>query len=231
MIFEMQKKAKKDKTKPTQAFLKFSEIRDEVLVMQDGTLRAFLAVSSTNFDLKSQEEQDALIASYQRFLNSLDFPVQILMQSRQVHITQYLAKLKELMNKQTNELIRVQTAEYIDFISRLIQNANVMNKSFYCIVPYSQSTLPSAPGFFGRIFGKGRAKEIKDKLENLKKQKVHLDERTNAVSSSLSSVGLKNFRLNSAEIIELLYAAYNFDSGPEIDAKQLKDITVVEGGK
>lgn len=127
MLFD---KPKKISGSPTQQFLKLTEIRDDMIIMSDGTLRSVLEVSSTNFDLKSEEEQNALIYSYQRFLNSLEFHIQILIQSRQMDISQYLDKLKGLMSKQTNELLRMQTGEYIDFIDRLVESANVMKKNF-----------------------------------------------------------------------------------------------------
>src|SRR6185436_20300745 len=126
----------------------------------DGTLRGILAVSSTNFDLKSQEEQNSIIFGFQRFLNSLEFPVQILMQSRKMEIGGYIDKLKRLAEKQTNELLRVQTAEYTEFISRLIENASIMNKNFYIIVPLSENIFPQAPGFLSKFFGGGNSAQI-----------------------------------------------------------------------
>src|SRR6185295_6227377 len=141
------------------------------------TLRAVLAVSSTNFDLKNVEEQNALIMSYQRFLNSLDFPVQILMQSRRMEIADYTAKLKGLADKQTNELLRIQTTEYIEFVNRLVETANIMNKNFYVIVQLEFSISPTPKGIFTRIFKNVDAIDVKERVENLEKQKVTLDER------------------------------------------------------
>src|SRR6185369_17923536 len=105
MKMEMQKK-KAAPGKTTQSFLRISEIKSDTVVLDDGTMRAILAVSSTNFDLKSQDEQNSIIFNFQRFLNSLDFPVQILMQSRKMEISGYIEKLKRLTEKQTNELLR-----------------------------------------------------------------------------------------------------------------------------
>ena len=137
---------------PTQSFLKVSEIRDSTIIMQDGTLRAVLVVSSTNFDLKSEEEQNALIYGYQRFLNSLEHHVQILLQSRKMDIAEYTGKLKGMMERQTNELLRMQTSEYIEFINRLVESANVMNKSFYVIVPYEMSIKPTGGGIISKEY-------------------------------------------------------------------------------
>jgi hypothetical protein len=227
MKFEMKKK-NINKGKSTQEYLQISEIREDTLVMKDGTLRAVMAVSSTNYDLKSQSEQEGIIFGYQRFLNALDFPVQILMQSRKVDITSYVQKLKGIMERQTNELLRVQTSEYIEFINRLVENSNVMNKTFYCIVPYSISINPVSGGFFSKLFGGGATTEISRRLENFKKNKYELDRRVITVESTLGSIGLRSIRLNTQEIIELLYNSYNFESGPTIDPGKMGDIKIIE---
>jgi len=205
-----------------------AEIKDDTLILEDGTLRAILAVSSTNFDLKSQDEQNALIYNYQRFLNSLEFPLQILMQSRKMDIGDYTENLKHLMEKQTNELLRMQTGEYIEFINRLVESANVMNKNFYCIVSYHQSITPAAGGFFSKLFGGNKVTKITEREKNFDKYKVLLDDRVSGVSSNLSSIGLRVIRLTTDQIIELMYDSYNFASGPSIDASQLPNITLTE---
>jgi len=172
--------------KSTQSFLRISEIKNDAVVIDDGTLRAILAVSSTNFDLKSQDEQNSIIFNFQRFLNSLEFPVQILMQSRKMEIGGYLEKLKKIAEKQTNELLRVQTVEYTEFINRLIENASIMNKNFYIIVPLGQSILPQKTGFFSSIFGGGKAQQAKQRIENFEKQKANLDLRVESVLANLA---------------------------------------------
>lgn len=222
----MQKK-NKQQGKSTQSFLRLAEIKNDTVVLDDGTLRAILAVASTNFDLKSQEEQEAIIFNFQRFVNSLDFPVQILMQSRKMEVGSYIEKLKKLAEKQTNELLRVQTVEYVEFISRLIENASIMNKNFYLIVPLGKSVNPNPTGFISRLFG-GGSKEAAERIENFEKAKQELDTRVLAASSSLSQVGLKVVRLKTEEIIQLYYNSYNFESGPVIDPKSLADIKLSE---
>ncbi len=219
-------KTKKPIGSPTQQFLKLSEIRDDLIVMNNGTLRSVLAVSSTNFDLKSEEEQNALIYSYQRFLNSLEFHVQILMQSRKMDIADYTDKLKVMMLKQTNELMRMQTEEYIEFIDRLVESANVMSKNFYVIIPYDTSINPAATSIFTKWFGSGKTKEITDREANLQSYKKQLDERTNTVSAALSSSGLRVVRMTTDQLIELVYNSYNFASGPAIDASQLTKVSI-----
>lgn len=214
---------------PTQSFLKLSEIRDDAIIMQDGTLRAIVVVSSTNFDLKNQEEQNALIFAYQRFLNSLEFHVQILMQSRKMDIAEYTEKLKGLMERQTNELLRMQTGEYIEFINRLVESANVMNKNFYVIIPYEQ-IIPtnSAGGFFKRLFNRNSTSEISVREQTFSDASKQLNERVASVSSNLSSSGLRVVRLGTEQLIELVYNSYNFGSGPTIDASQLPKVTIKE---
>lgn len=217
----------KPSMKSTQSFLRLAEIRDDSVILNDGTLRAILGVSSTNFDLKNEEEQNGIIFGYQRFLNSLDFPVQILMQSRRMNISDYTSKLKQIMDKQANELLRIQTSEYIEFVNQLVENANIMNKNFYCVVPLFQSVLPtSGGGLFSRLFGGGKSKQIAERVENFEKSKRELDERVGSVSSALSSIGLQVARLTTQQIIELFYDSYNFDSAPNIDASSLSDINL-----
>jgi tRNA G26 N,N-dimethylase Trm1 len=227
MKLEMQNK-KKPMGKTTQSFLRLSEIKNDTVVVDDGTLRAILSVSSTNFDLKSQEEQDSIIFNFQRFLNSLDFSVQILMQSRKMEIGGYLEKLKSLSEKQTNELLRVQTVEYTEFIARLIENASIMNKNFYVIVPLGESIFPPAGGFMSGIFGGGKSKEIAKKIENFEKAKEKLDTRVSAILSNLSGIGVRGVRLKTEEIIQLYYNSYNFDAAPLVDPGQLKDIKIAD---
>jgi hypothetical protein len=227
MSFEMQNKNKKI-GKTTQSFLRLSEIKNDCVVMEDGTLRAILNVSSTNFDLKSQEEQNSIIFSYQRFLNSLEFPVQILMQSRKMEVGGYIEKLKKMAEKQANELLRVQTLEYVEFISRLIENASIMNKNFYVIVPLGESIFPSPAGFLSRIFGNGKAKEAGERITNFEKASEKLALRVNAVQANLNGAGVRGERLNTEQIMQLYYNSYNFESGPLINFGQLKDVKIVE---
>jgi hypothetical protein len=223
----MQNKNKKT-GKTTQSFLRLSEIKNDCVVLADGTLRAILSVSSTNFDLKSQEEQNSLIFSYQRFLNSLEFPIQILMQSRKMEVSNYIEKLKKIAEKQTNELLRVQTLEYVDFVSRLIENASIMNKSFYVIVPLGESIFPAAAGFFSKIFGNGKAKETSERIANFEKAAEKLALRVNAVQANLNGSGVRAERLNTEQIMQLYYNSYNFESSPLVNFGQLKDIKIVE---
>jgi type IV secretory pathway VirB4 component len=223
-------KDKKQAIKSTQSYLRISEIKSDTLIMDDQSLVGIVAVSSTNFALKSEEEQTALIAGYESFLNTLDFEIQILMQSRKMEISGYLEKLKLIMEQQTNELLRVQTAEYIEFISKLIENASIMNKSFYIIVPYTPTLLAGAKnsgGLFG-IFKRNKdvSAQTTEKLKDFQENRNQLDQRLNTVVGSLAALGLKAIPLKTEEIIELIYTSYNMDAGPLIDPQKLADIRV-----
>jgi len=120
----------------TQRYLPFSEIRDNMLVMKDGSSRMILRVKAINFNLKSEEEQDSIIYSYQRFLNSLRFPIQIIVRSLKVDIEAYLNKLKNLAVKQQNPLLQEQAYRYIDFLTNLVDMAQIMKKDFLIVIPY-----------------------------------------------------------------------------------------------
>jgi type IV secretory pathway VirB4 component len=127
------KKVNSDQT--TQRYLPFSQVRDNIIIMKDYSARVVLKCSTINFLLKSIEEQDSIIMSFQRFLNSIDFPIQIMIRSSKLDIDTYLNKLNTLAIKQTNPLLQNQTYEYIEYLRKLIEVAQIMKKDFYIIVP------------------------------------------------------------------------------------------------
>lgn len=202
----------------TQRYLPFSEIRDNLLIMKDGSTRMILKVQALNFNLKSSEEQDSIIIGYQRFLNSLRFPVQIIIRSLKVDIDAYVSKLKNLAVKQQNPLLQEQTYRYIDFLTNLIDMAQIMKKEFYIVVPYDTDENKSVrdSGMFGifRSFWSALSQEesvvsIREKhrkTNNLKKANL---ERLNIVKTSLEGVGLKAEELRKDELIRLLINYYN----------------------
>ena len=209
--------------KSTQNFLRLSEIKSDTIVMNDGSYRAIVAVASINFELKNPEEQNALIYGYQNFINSLDFNIQILMQSRRMDIHSYLEKMKILMEQQSNELLRVQTSEYIEFITKLVENSSIMNKNFYVVVSFSD-VQAKAGGFFS--FGGSQKDKIEKQVKAFEEVRQKLDQRVTQIIGGLSALGLRSVALKTPEIIELMYNSYNFDAGPLIDATQLGDINV-----
>lgn len=196
----------------TQGFLLISEVKSDTVVTRDGGLRAIIAVSSTNFVLKSTEEQEAILARYQSFLNALDFPVQILIRSRRLDISAYLRKLREKQMQQANELLRVQTEEYIEYISKLLEFGNIMSKTFYVIVPYAGS-LVSKQGLLKKFANLlNPAKEIYSSSEKFLEELRVLNDRVAHIEGGLSSMGLRTMRLNSQELVELLYHSYNLSN-------------------
>lgn len=193
----------------TQRFLDIAEIRDDVVVLKDGTLRAVLLVSSVNFALKSEDEQNATISGYVSFLNSFDFPLQIVIQSRNLNIDPYLEKIKQLEKEQTNELLRIQTADYRQFVQELIQLGQITSKRFYVVVPYNPAS-DKAKGFFARlneVFYPAPAITLKG--GKFIERKRELVRRVDLIVSGLDSMGLSSVMLNTQNLIELYYNTYN----------------------
>lgn len=199
----------------TQDFLEIQDIKEGILVLKNEGLRGVLMVSSLNFALKSEEEQTAIIFAFQSFLNSLDFSCQIIIQSRNINITPYLDELKELEEKQANELLRSQTASYADFIKQLVQGETIMTKNFYAVIPY---TLMEALGVkaatkqfgLGKIFGK-KSEEPAGRLTDADFQrcKTQIWQRMEFVAMGLRRCGLEAIPLTTAELIELFWAIHH----------------------
>lgn len=208
MAQEMEKTTQKGK--PSQTLIPIAEIRDGIAILNDGTMRATLMVSSVNFALKSQDEQDAMVYAYQDFLNSLDFPIQITVSSRKMDITPYLEQVRELKEKQQNELLRLQMEEYINFVGELVKNSNIMTKTFFITVPFSvqQSRREGALGkFFKGVKGAAGKHTMKD--DEFEHNRSQLMQRVNQVAIGLQSFGLRLVPLQTQELLELYYQAYN----------------------
>ncbi len=209
----MAEKKKKTESAPSnsaQRFVDIEEIRDGVIVLKNGGLRAILLASSLNFDLKSSEEQDAIILQYQNFINSLDFPLQIMIHSRRFNIKPYLEMLKQKEVEQTNELLRLQISEYRTFIQNLTEVSNIMSKFFYVVVPFAPIEDQEKKGMFNKLTTMfNPAQVIKEKLEFFQTYKNQLNQRVDHVTYGLSGTGIQLTRLETEEIIELLYNTYN----------------------
>jgi type IV secretory pathway VirB4 component len=189
---------------PSQQYIPIEQIREGVIVMKDRTLRGTLLISSLNFALKSEDEQMAIIFQFQNFLNSLDFSCQIIVSSRKVNITGYIDKIKGLEEKQKNELLKIQTAEYRAFIEQIVSNGSIMSKNFYIVIPYFPMTeLTSMQGVPGQ--------ENKTELTEKKFQagKYQLLQRMEYVSLGIRRCGLKSASLGSEELIELLWGLHH----------------------
>lgn len=193
----------------TQRYLDISEIRNDCVVLKNGTLRAVLLVSSINFGLKSEEEQKAVISAYVQFLNTLEFPAQIVIQSRKLNITPYLEDLKIRQKEQTNELLKAQMADYTDFIKELVEMGEIMSKKFYLVVPYNPMG-DKKRNFFTRLSdAMSTGMVIRLKRERFEKYREQLFRRVDNVISALSSMGLKAAPLDTQSLIEIYYNIYN----------------------
>lgn len=193
----------------TKQYLDIAEIREDVVIMKDGTVRAVLLASSINFALKSEEEQNAIISGYVQFLNGLDFPLQVIIQSRRLNIEKYLDKLKKQEKEQVNELLKMQIADYRQFVGELISLGDIMSKKFYVTIPYSPFT-NKRKSFFER------SKELLSPVLSVKLQEAKFVERkrdlmmrVENVATGLASMGVQTAVLDTQSLIELFYAAYN----------------------
>jgi hypothetical protein len=197
--------------KPTQDFVPISEIRDGVLILKGGGMRAVVMASSLNFALKSEENQQAIILQFQNFLNSLDFSVQIFLQSRRLDIRPYLSILEQRFKEQTTDLMKVQTREYIEFIRNFTENSNIMSKTFFLVVPYNPTALNIANKTGFGIFGKQKTGTDKntDESAQFEENRSQLEERVAVVEQGLIRCGIRTTRLGTEEIIELFYKLFN----------------------
>ncbi len=215
------KLANKKVSASTQQYLDIAEIKEDVVILRDGSLRAVLLVSSINFALKSEDEQNAIIAAYIGFLNNIDFPLQIVVQSRELNIDNYIADLKQKEKEQTNELLKMQITEYIQYIGELISMSKIMSKKFYVVVPYHPLS-DKHKGFFATLFELFKPVTlIKIKEERFQKRKTVLMQRVDNVTSGLASIGLNAVMLDTQSLIELYYNFYNPDTA---DNEKLVDI-------
>jgi type IV secretory pathway VirB4 component len=209
----------------TQQYLDIAEIKDNTVIMRDGTLRAVLSISSINFALKSEDEQNAVISSYVGFLNNISSMIQIVIQSRELNIASYLEYLGQREKEQTNKLLKIQTAEYIEYIKELISIGKIMNKRFYVIIPYSPIS-DQRKSFFASLSEAFRpATSLKLKESKFLKYKEALYRRVDSISSSLMSLGVDVHQLDTQELIELYYKTYNPETSknqPLVDVNKIR---------
>ncbi len=201
----------------TQNSLQLSEIRDSMVIMNDGSFRAVIACKSINFDLMSAREREGVEYSYQNFINSLTFPVQILVRSQRVDIGPYIEKLIESRRTQDNMLLGVLMDDYINFIDTLAEEANIMEKSFYITVPYFpqgdlQNLKSQAVGFFGKLFARPQNTVTRIDSAAYQKAKDEIANRVNVVQSGLFQIGVQSAQLDTRALGELYYSYYNPDT-------------------
>lgn len=190
----------------TQKFLEFDQIREGVVILKNKALRGILMVSSLNFALMPQEERDAIVYLFQDFLNSLDFSIEIYVQSRKLNITGYIDKLKELEKKQENELLQAQTTSYRQFIEQMVSEGTIMTKNFYIVVPFTLLEVegPVKEKKFGR-----KPKIPKMTEERFQRVKTQLWQRMEFVALGLKRCGLRAVPLTTPELIELWWAFHH----------------------
>lgn len=222
--------AKKTNPNSTQNTLLISEIRENMVIMKDGSFRAVIACQSINFDLMSSREREGVEYSYQNFLNSLTFPVQILIRSQRVDIGPYLDKLVDIKRSQDNMLLNVLMEDYINFIDLLSQEANIMDKSFFIAVPFFpagdlSNVKDQAKGFFGKIFAKPQNGPTKIDQASYTKAKDEIRNRVDLVTSGLFQMGVKSVQLNTKELGELYYNMYNPDTAVREPLGNFEDTT------
>ena len=229
----------KDAPSSTQATLLISELRDNVVIMKDGSFRAVVACKSINFDLMSDTEREGIEYSYQNFLNSLKFTTQILVRSQRVDIGPYIERLTEIRRNNDNMLLGVLMDDYINFIDVLSQEANIMDKSFFIVVPYyssedAEKALQQTKNFF-KSFSKSKAPEVTSiDRATYNKALSELTNRIDSIISGLFQIGISSVRLNTKELAELYYNFNNPDTAvrePLVDFSELATMYVKKGDK
>lgn len=207
----------------TQRYLPFSSIKENIIIMKDGSARLVVKCSTINFLLKNTDEQDSIIISFQRFLNSLDFPIQVLVRSKKLDIESYLSNLNDKAIKQTNSLLQNQTYEYIEYLRKLIEVAQIMKKEFYIIIPFDNewnksvkddSLLWVFTSFWKWINQASDLISLKSQLRNFTKLKKWLTSRFNWVKTWLENIWIRADMLQKQELVSFLTDYYN----PRLDS-------------
>ena len=232
------------KTNPnsTQNTLQISEIRDGIVIMNDGSFRAVVMCKSINFDLMSPQEREAVEFSYQGFLNSLYFPVQIFIRSQKVDLRPYLERMDKIRTEQDNMLLGLLMEDYIAFLADIAQQTNIMDKKFYLVIKYPdleqdiRKALKQSTSFFtglGGLLSPSKPGHVVIDENSLEKAKTELRNRVQAVMQGLSQAGIQSLPLDTEELIELYYDAYNPDTATRQQIKNFSELTapVIEKGE
>lgn len=215
----------------TQNALDIAEIRDGIVIMNDGSFRAVVMCKSINFDLMSNEEKEAVEYSYQGFLNSLYFPVQIVIKSRKVNLKPYLSRLEKIKSEHDNMLLVLLMEDYIEFMKVLSQETNIMDKMFYVVIPYhshisAQNAVKETAGMFRNIFNYNQPQQhVTIDESTLESAKDELRNRVQSVMSGLNQAGIQSLPLDTQELIELYYDSYNPDTATRQKLKNFTDLT------
>ena len=196
--------------KATQEFVPIKEVRDGIIVLKDGDLRAIVLENSINLSLKSNDEQQATILQFKNFLNTLDFSIQISVQSRRLDIRPYLLLLEDRIKVQSEPLLKLQTKEYIGFIKDFTDSVSIMTKSFFIVVPYTHTVLKSDSGIFGNLFsGKNKEESRVAKQVDFEEKRSQLEERVAVIQQGLGACGINSAQLGTEEVVEVFYKVFN----------------------
>ena len=216
----------------TQNSLQIAEIRDGIVIMSDGSFRAVIICKAINFDLMSPQEREAVEYSYQGFLNSLYFPVQIFIRSQKVDLRPYIEKLDKIRSEHENMLLALLMEDYIAFMSDLATQTNIMDKKFYVVIPlFPTSDVGKAVGkaanasrsFISSAFGQKEQKVVINEAD-LERAKTELRNRVQSVLSGLQQASIQGLPLDTQELIELYYDAYNPDTATRQHLKNFEDL-------
>jgi len=194
-------------TPSSQEFVAVRDIRDGVVILKNGQLCSVLLASSINFALKSQDEQHAILLQFQNFLNTLDFSIQIYIQSRRMNIEPYIETLRGRESAQDNDLMRIQLREYIEFIRTFTSEAHVMTKNFFVIVPYTAAPINIGKNF-GALIAQG-TRALTPTETRFEEQRIQLDQRVAIVEQGLMQIGVRSIVLSTDELVEFYYHIYN----------------------
>lgn len=224
--------AAKSNPTSTQNVLQIAEIRDGIVIMNDGTFRSVVMARSINFDLMSPQEQEGVEAGYQAFLNSLYFEIQIFMRSTRIDIRPYLERLDKIRSEQDNMLLAMLMEDYINYVNELAMQTNIMDKNFYIVIPYQarvdmQKAIAQSKNFFTGLTGIFRPKvqQITINERDLESAKTELRNRVQAVMAGLQQCGVQTLPLDTQELIELYYESYNPDTASRQQLKNFEDLS------
>ncbi|HEV8666605.1 MAG TPA: hypothetical protein VN665_02030 [Candidatus Paceibacterota bacterium] len=202
----------KVKAEATQAFVPLKEVRDGIVILKDGSLRALLMASSINLALKAADEQQAIIGQFQNFLNSLEFTVQFFIESRDLDIRPYIALLEDRYAQELDDLMKIQIREYIAFIKDFTQRANIMSKNFFIVVPYDPAIISRGGGIggaLGNFLPSGGSATATLTNEQFEQYRTQLEQRVSVIEQGLVRTGVRVVNLGTEEVIELFYKLFN----------------------
>jgi hypothetical protein len=202
--------ANSNPSKSTQDFVPIQEIRDGVIILKNGGMRSVILASSLNFALKSADEQNSIMFQFQNFLNSLDFSVQIVIQSKKLDIRPYIALLENRYKEQVTELMKVQVREYIEFIRTFVENTNIMTKSFFVVIPYDPPIMSASNNPVARMLpGSKKGTDTASLDQQFQEYRTQLEQRVSVVEQGLVRCGVRAAELGTEEVVELFYKLFN----------------------